>query len=113
MNSIIYLYNSLQKSELSKYISRLLCSIRHGSESEMKIISKPVQQHLNGFDCGVYDPASLFYDRQEMRKHLLRYLQRGDLEPYPNSSKEPTVVNQSRIAFNCIATIECLSLAPI
>ena len=91
----------------------------------MKIISKPVQQHLNGFDCGAYaiayatdikfdrDPASLFYDRQEMRKHLLRYLQRGDLEPYPNSSKEPTVVNQSRIAFNCIATIECLSLAPI
>ena len=58
-----------------------------------------MQQHLNGFDCGAYaiayatdikfdrDPASLFYDRQEMRKHLLWYLQRGNLEPYPNSSK--------------------------
>ena len=65
----------------------------------MKIMSKPVQQHLNGFDCGVYatayatniafdrDPASLFYDRQEMRKHLLWCLMRGDLEPYPNSSQ--------------------------
>ena len=96
---IIYLCDYLQKSELSKYILRLVFSISRSSESEMKIISKPVQQHLNGFDCGVYaiayttdiafdrDPASLFYDRQEMSKHLLRCLQRGDLEPYPNSSK--------------------------
>ena len=57
-----------------------------------------MQQQLNGFDCGVYaiayatdiafdrDPASLSYDRQEMRKHLLRCLQRGDLEPFLNSS---------------------------
>ena len=77
---------------------RLVCSIRHSSESEIKIISKPVQQHLNRFDCGVYaiayttdiafdrDPASLSYDRQEMRKHLLWCLQRGDSEPFPNSS---------------------------
>ena len=71
---IIYLCDDLQKSELSKYISRLVFSISHISESEMKIISRPVQQHLNGFDCGVYaiayatdiafdrDPASLFCD---------------------------------------------------
>ena len=72
-----------------------MCSIRHSSKSEMKIISKPVQQNLNRFDYGVYatdkafdrDPASLSYDRQEMRKYLLRCLQRGDLEPYLNSSK--------------------------
>ena len=98
-NSIIYLCDSLQKSELSKNILRLVCSICHSSESEIKVISKPVQQQLNGFDCGVYaityatdtafdkDPASLSYDRQEMRKHLLRCLQRGDLELFPNSSK--------------------------
>ena len=58
-----------------------------------------MQQQLNGFDCGVYaiayttdiafdrHPASLSHDRQEMRKHLLLWLQRGDLEPFPNSSK--------------------------
>ena len=76
-----------------------MCSIRHSSKSEMKIISKPVQQNLNRFDCGVYaivyatdiafdrDPASLSCDRQEMTEYLLRCLQRGDLEPYLNSSK--------------------------
>ena len=65
----------------------------------MKTISKPVQQHLNGFDCGVYviayatdiafdrDPFSLSYDRQEMRKYLLRCLQRGVLELFSNSSQ--------------------------
>ena len=58
-----------------------------------------MQYQLNRFDFGVYtiayvtdiafdrDPASLSYDRQEMRKHLLRRLQRGDLEPLPKSSK--------------------------
>ena len=72
--SIIYFRDSLQKSELSKYISGLVCSIRHRSEFEIKIIGKPVQQQLNEFDCGVYviacvtdiaigrDPASLYYD---------------------------------------------------
>ena len=65
----------------------------------MKTISRPVQQHLNGFDCGVYviayatdiafdrDPVSLSYDLQEMKKYLLRCLQRGALELFPNSSK--------------------------
>ena len=52
--SMIYLCDSLQKSELSKCISRLVGSICHSSEFEMKIISKPMQQHLNGFDCDVY-----------------------------------------------------------
>ena len=58
-----------------------------------------MRQQLNGFSCGVYaieyatniafdrDPTSLSYDRQEMRKHLLRCLQRGHLEPFPNLSK--------------------------
>ena len=58
-----------------------------------------MQQQLNGFDCGVYavayaidlafdrDPISLPYDQQTMRKHQLRWLQRGDLEPFPNSRK--------------------------
>ena len=76
--SIIYLCDSLQKSEVSKYISRVLCSIWQSFESKMKRSSKPVQQHLNGFDCGVYaiayatniiafdrDLAGLSYDRQE------------------------------------------------
>ena len=96
---IIYLCDLLQKSELSKNLSRLVCCIRHSSESEIKIISKPMQQQLNGFDCGVYaiayatdlafdrDPPSLSYNRQEMRKHRLGCLQRDDLEPFPNSSK--------------------------
>ena len=52
--SIIYLCHSLQKSELSKNISLLVCSIRHSSESEIKKIINPVQQQLNGFDCGIY-----------------------------------------------------------
>ena len=84
--SNIYLCDSLQKSELSKYISWLVCSIRHSSESKIKIISKPLQQQLNGFDCSVYaiayatdiafdrDLTSLSYDRQEMRKHVLRWV---------------------------------------
>ena len=97
--SIIYLCDSLQKSELSRNTSRLVCFICHSFKPEIKIISRPVQQQLNGFDCGVYaiayttdiafdrHPASLSHDRQEMRKHLLLWLQRGDLEPFPNSSK--------------------------
>ena len=97
--SIIYLFDSLHKADLIRNILRLACSIRHSSESEIKVISKPLQQQLNGFDCGVYaiayatdiafdrDPASLSYDRQEMRKHLLRCQQKGDLEAFPNSSK--------------------------
>ena len=97
--SIIYLFDSLHKADLIRNILRLACSIRHSSESEIKGISKPLQQQLNGFDCGVYaiayatdiafdrDPASLSYDQQEMRKHLLRCQQKGDLEAFPNSSK--------------------------
>ena len=48
-----------------------------------------VQHQVNGYDCGDHvityaidlafdrDPASLSYDQQEMRKHLLQYLQGG------------------------------------
>ena len=39
--SIIYLCDSLQKSELSKNILRLVCSTCHSSESEIKVINKP------------------------------------------------------------------------
>ena len=59
------------------------------------------------------DPASLSYDQQEMRKHLLRFLQRGDLEPFQIPAKEPSVVNKLIIAFSCIATVEHLSLTLI
>ena len=39
-------------------------------------------------DLALYrDPASIFYNRPEMRKYRLRSLQRGNLEPFSNSSK--------------------------
>ena len=76
-----------------------------------------MQLQLNGFDCGVFaiayatdivfdkGMASLSYDRQEMRKHLLRCLQRDDLEPFPNSIKKnkrgKSIKHRVQIYYHC------------
>ena len=65
----------------------------------LKIISRPVQQQLNAFDCGRYvvaqaddlanniDPTNSSYKTQNTQHHLSRCLERGSLEPFPTTDK--------------------------
>ena len=76
-----------------------MCGIRKCSQSILKIVSIPVQQHLNACDCGVFavafatdvaygkDPAVQYYDTHNMRNHLLHSLQSRLIAPFPTANK--------------------------
>jgi hypothetical protein len=66
----------------------------------LSVYAIPVQQQLNGVDCGVHaiaiatellsedgDPLVEF-DRERMRPHLMECLQQGQMLPFPRSGKK-------------------------
>ena len=52
--STVSLYGPLQKAKVSDSVVKQVCEIRKCSQSILNIISMPVQQQLNGCDCGVF-----------------------------------------------------------
>ena len=52
--STVSLYGPLQKAKVSDSVVKQVYEIRKCSQSILNIISMPVQQQLNGCDCGVF-----------------------------------------------------------
>lgn len=97
--SILYLRDSLQNSQVIEVVIKQICHIQNCNNMTLKIISRPVQQQLNDFDCGGYvvaqaddlanniDPTNNSYKTQNTQHHLSRCLERGSLEPFPTTDK--------------------------
>ena len=92
--SIVYLCDLLQKSQVSEVVIKQICRIRNCNSTTIKIISRPVQQQLNDFDCEVYalayatnlanniDPTNRSYETQIIRYHLSRCFERASIKPF-------------------------------
>ena len=91
-----YIYVSLQKSG---QWSCNKCRIRNCNSMTINIISRPVQQQLNAFDCGVYpvayatdlanniDFTNSLYETQNIWHDLSHCLERGSQKPFSTSDK--------------------------
>ena len=96
---IVYLCDSLQRSQVSEVVIKQICRIWNCNSTTIKIILRLVQQELNVFDCWVYavayatdlanniGPANGSYETENIRNHLSRCLGRGSLKPFPITDK--------------------------
>ena len=84
------LYHNVIDSEIEDQVINLV-----GQDNFNGIIVVPVQQQLNGSDCGVFSaafaiclaygisPEMMQFDVSKMRTHLYRSLKLGTLEMFP------------------------------
>ena len=104
-NQIHYLYDSLTPSKLLDDVVKQIAAYSFCRQDELLLEIEPVQQQLNGVDCGLFaiafatsiahgdDPATLVYDTDQLRPHHLRCFEQERMTRFP-------VVNRKRI-FRC------------
>ena len=97
--SVVHLYDSSQKESLNKNLVKQIARLRKSEDTELRIISKAVQQQGNGYDCGIFaiafaadiaynhKPEQRTYNQSVMRKHLLAKLENEKMAPFPQQTK--------------------------
>ena len=91
-----------QRLLVSEVVIKQICRIRNCNSTALKIISRPVQQQLIAFDCGVYtvvyttdlanniDPTDSSYEIQNIQHHPSRCLESRLLKSLPTTDKRTT-----------------------
>lgn len=83
------LYHDIIEDEVTQQVKCLM------ADSYVGLISVPVQQQLNGSDCGVFaiafatclvyglNPKDFTFNISQMRPHLIQCLKNGKMEMFP------------------------------
>ena len=91
-------FDSLNQSRFVRnHIMKQIACITHINGPELKVHLQPVQQQTDSVNCGPFsiafatsilygeDPASITYDVEKLRSHLLDCFKSGTLLPFPRS----------------------------
>ena len=96
---IVNICDSLQKSQVNEAVIKQICRIRNCNSTAIKILSWPVQEQLNDFNCWMYalayttdlanniDPTNRSYETQNVGHYLSCCLERGSLKPFSTTGK--------------------------
>lgn len=88
-------FDSMKKSSFPHSVLRQIAQLMHTSERQIRIITSPVQQQTNGYDCGLYaiafatelafgfNPEEASFNQSEMRSHLLNCYKNQTMDRFP------------------------------
>ena len=114
--SRVYIYDSLSSGTVTYVSAAQIANFMNCSESAITTTFQPVQQQLNGVDCGVFaiafatslafgeDPTQIAYDNRKLRDHLIKCLERHEMRPFPrkdNGNERKCRKRSSRISLYC------------
>ena len=95
----IYIYDSMSNGGLTAHSTKCIAEMMYSKEKILHLIKISVQQQQNSVDCGVFavafatslsldiDPSCSSFDVSQMRIHLLRCFEKGEMTMFPLSSK--------------------------
>ena len=116
-NDYCQVYDSLAATNLHFDITKQIAAFLYCQTPELVVDVVPVQQQLNGVDCGVFaiafatslafneDPCAITFDSELIRPHLIKCLQEERMRPFPRKSKRArrckTKVNVIELYCSC------------
>ena len=92
--SRVYIYDSLSSGTITYVSAAQIANFMNCSESAITTTFQPVQQQLNGVDCGVFtiafatslafgeDHTQIVYDNRKRQDHLIKCLERHEMRHF-------------------------------
>ncbi len=111
---VVRLYDSLNGTVSIDTKCQIAAFIR-SEEEELVLQSVDTDPQQNGTDCGLHaianayelcagnDPSTCAWKQNEMRDHLMRCLEAGEVRPFPKRRRQPkAVVQETGVTLHCI-----------
>ncbi|XP_075556493.1 uncharacterized protein LOC142588536 [Dermacentor variabilis] len=116
----VFVYDSIDQGTPSDAI-RQICHMLKLQSPTLTICTKGAQNQCNTLDCGLFAIANMYYlasDRRPenlnlsqsmLRRHLLKCMQKGNMEDFPLTSSPTTGVRPK----DCIYELHCVCRQPL
>ncbi|KAI9551094.1 LOW QUALITY PROTEIN: hypothetical protein GHT06_001927 [Daphnia sinensis] len=95
-NDNILVYDSMGNIKPNTHTVYCVANMHHTDKDFFKISMMPRQNQQDGFNCGPFaifafattlafnlNPSEIIFNKDEMRKHLMRCISSGNMEPFP------------------------------
>ena len=85
----------LKKNKVHQQVTRQITSLYHTSGPFLKLRVMHTQEQIGGSDCGLFaiatatslcfgiPPSTVLWEQKQMRMHLVKCLESGNLTPFP------------------------------
>ena len=107
--------DSMFHGNIKKHVIRQICSIVNCSKDILTVHVLPVQQQINGVDCGLFalafaqyiactssNPSFVAFNSYMMRKHLLQNITENHLSDFPKTTKSVKFCKEKVFSLHCI-----------